>query len=238
MNSVSDLRRAAVCALSLLLMIGLSADAAWAQHDPRGLSFVAGAAYEWGGPGPSLVRELAAAGLDQDKPEECFGTTCVYGEEYPFYFDEGLNLAGMFGLRYRFDPPFSIEALVSNSLRGQAEGYNQEVGDHLVVTYSSILFSTTLAAHLGPVRLEAGPLWNRTRWGKTRTRSSSASGTTVTLGAVLSASASRVVGRAMVSVKAGLRENPPVDLRGPLQVELEPGYRTFFLGATVAPLLY
>lgn len=226
------------CALVALLSILAGTATPATAQDPRGLSFVAGLAYEWEGPGPSLIREMTAAGFDDEKPEECFGTICVYGTQYPFYHDEGLNLAGLFGVRYRFGAPFSVELQLSNSLRGQAEGYNQARGDYLAVTYSSILLTTGLAAHIGPLRVEAGPVWNRTAWGVVRTRRHSGEGTTVTIARMVSGSLGFDIGDATVAVKGGVRENPSVDLNGPIQVELHPGYRTYFLGITVAPPLY
>lgn len=225
------------CALVALFSIGAGTTTPAAAQDPRGLSFVAGVAYEWDGPGPSLVREMTAAGFADEKPKECYGTICVFGTQYPFYHDEGLNLAGLFGVRYRFDAPFSVELQLSNSLRGQAEGYNLERGDYLAVTYSSILLTTGLAAHIGPLRLEAGPVWNRTAWGVVRTRRHSGEGTTVTIARMVSASLGFVLREATVAVKGGVRENPTVDLDGPIQIELYPRYRTYFLGITVAPPL-
>lgn len=221
-----------LCVLAGLTAAPFTATPAAAQDS--GFSFVAGLAYEDGGPGPELVEALRHIELDDVRPGGCRGTVCVEPTAHPFYFDEGLDLAVLLGFRYRFRAPLSVEGLISNGARGHAEGYDAEARDHLVVSYASFLLTTTLGAHLGPVRVEAGPVFNSTRWKSTFNSTRETKDGTFTVGGLVGASASFRFKEVLISLRTGVRRFPSAGIENPLQVQLEAGYDSFYVGASVA----
>lgn len=226
------------CGPALLVgaMAGLLLAAPAAGQELRGLTFVGGVGYEWGGPGPSLVDALREADLADPKEGRCFyATTCAEPIDYPVYFNEGLNLTAFIGARYRFDAPLSIELLFSNGQRGHAEGYNETTRETLVVSYAAFMVTVTGGLHLGPVRLEAGPVLNQIFWGITRTSEDAGSEGIPVFGVNLGAGGGFRVGAVLLSLRAGIRQFPTTDLRPALQVPLEADYRSFYVGVTVLP---
>lgn len=202
-----------------------------------GLTFVGGVGYEEGGPGPSLVESLAAAGLADVKEGRCFLTTCIADVEHPFYYNEGLNMTAFIGGRYRFNAPISIELLFSNGQRGHAEGFSDETNQTLVVAYASFMATTTAGLHLGPFRLEAGPILNQIFWDVTRDSRTLSEESTSVMGLLFGASGSVRVSDVYLSLRAGVRRFPTVDLTH-LRVPLEARYRSFYVGFTVLPVLH
>ena len=170
------------------LAVALAAAPAAAQEG-TGLAFVAGLAYEDGGPGAALVTGLRAIGMDGTRPGACYVTVCVDPVVHPFYFDEGLNLSVFLGVRYRFHAPVSIDALFSNGQRGHAEGYDDDTFDHVIIRYSTFIFSTSLGAHAGPIRLAAGPVLKTTGWKSTLNATRDSSDRTFAMGGMVNASA-------------------------------------------------
>lgn len=219
-----------------LLAVPLRAAPAHAQEH-RGLAFVGGVAYERGGPGPSLVDELIAAGYDDQRPQPCPYEGCEV-EETPFYFDEGLNLIVLLGVRYYFHPMVSIEGLGSNGPRGHAEGYDFLRGEHLIVAYSSLMFATTLGAHLGPIRIEAGPVLNSTGWNVTRNSFTGSGGRTSVVGSTAGLGGSLRLADVILSIKAAIRRFGRTELPPAVQIPLAPEYHSFFVGVTVSPILH
>lgn len=211
--------------LTLLLAAPLSAQG--------GFTLVGGVAYEPGGPGPALVDGMRAAGFDDIRPGVCYGTNCPYAVETPFYYNAGIDLAAFGGFRYRAPGPFSVETLISNGQRGHAEGYDSGGRGHLLVSYASFILSTTVALHVGPIRLEAGPAVNRTGWAATRNHSRTIEGKTVTLGGTAAVSGEVRVGELLLSFKSGLRQFPAVDLRDPVWLALDVDYYSVLVGVTV-----
>lgn len=203
-----------------------------AAQEPRGLSYMLGIGYERGGPGPALVSEFLKAGYDDNLP--C-SVQCEGQNSFPLYHDEGLNITGMAGIRYRFDRPFSLEALVSNGQRGHSQGYSADRGTHLVVSYAAYVMAVTAAAHLGPLRLEAGPVLNGTSWQVTRNSARRRDARTTALGATVGASGGVRVNGMAVSLKVGARRLQAADLRSELLLPLEPEFVTYFIGLTVIP---
>lgn len=203
-------------------------------QEPRGLMFVGGIAYEPGGPGRGLLDELVAAGYSDRLPSNCAHPGCE-PPDHPFYHDEGLNIAALVGMRYRFDAPFSLEMLGSNGQRGHAEGYSSSAREYLIVAYSSLLLTTTLGAHVGPIRLEAGPVFNSTGWEVTRNSARSRKGRTSAVGGTAGVSGGVHLGGALLSLKVGIRGFPGTDLRIPVRVPFEPDYHSFFIGVTAIP---
>lgn len=219
-----------------LLAVLIGATPARPQED-RGLMFLGGLAYEQGGPGPSLVDELITAGYGDGRPHPCAYEGCQV-DETPFYYDAGLNVIVLLGVRYHFLPALSIQVLGSNGQRGHAEGYSFSRREHLIVAYSSLMFATTLGAHLGPIRIEAGPVVNRTAWEVTRNSFSGSRGRTSVLGATAGLGASLRLADVILSVKAGIRRFGSADLPTALQLRVAPRYRSFFVGLTASPVLY
>lgn len=234
---MSDARRwsTATRSLAWCLLAALCFAVPARGQEPRGLTFVIGLGYEEGGPGPALTDALAEADLADVKPERCVLTTCVDAVEHPVHFSEGLNLAAFFGGRYRFDAPLSLELLASNGQRGHAEGYNDETKEDLVVAYASFLLSATLGVHVGPVRLETGPVLKQTYWNVTRSGRDLGRRGIPAFGALLGASGSVRVADVFLSVRAGLRRFPTTDLRSRFNVPIEADYRSFLVGVTVLP---
>lgn len=206
-----------------------------AGQDPRGLSLVAGLAYERGGPGPSLVQELAEAGLDDPRVRPCFPQVPCTATEYPFYFDDGLDIAAMVGARYRWDRPFSIQAVLSNGRRGHAEGYQEEPYDHVLVRYASFLTTVSFGLHLGSVRLEAGPALNATNWSGVRRNADPRKGTVTELGAAGGVSVGFRAADVQLAVRAGGHMFPSTDLGNSLLVPLRSEYRSFYVGVSILP---
>lgn len=217
-------------AVSLLAMPPAPADA----QEPRGLAFIGGIAYEPGGPGPGLLDEMVRAGYVDRLPSNCAHPGCE-PPDHPFYHDEGLNIAALVGMRYRFDAPFSVEMLGSNGQRGHAEGYSSSAREYLIVAYSSLLLATTVGAHVGPVRLEGGPVFNNTGWEVTRNSSRFRKGRTTAVGGTAGASGSVHLGGAMLSLKVGIRGFPRTDIRNAVQTPFSPDYQSFFIGITAIP---
>lgn len=205
-----------------------------AAQEPSGFSFVGGIAYEPGGPGSALVDELVAAGYSDQLPASCRGPGCE-PPDHPFFFDEGLNIAALVGMRYRFGAPVSLEMIFSNGQRGHAEGYNHAARDYLIIAYSSFLLTTTAGAHVGPFRLEAGPVLNNTGWESTRNSSRQASGRTTAVGGTVGVSGSVRIPDAVLAVKVGVRRFPGTDLLTAVQAPFAPDYNSFFIGVTASP---
>lgn len=217
----------------VVVVLALAAPAG--AQGSRGLSFVGGLAYETGGPGPSLVDALTEVDLADDKPGRCYGVTCVSSTEYPFYFDDGLNISAFAGARYRFGAPFSMELLLSNGQRGHAEGYNDQDKRTLLVAYASFMLTATAGVHLGPVRLSAGPVVNNVIWDvKRNTQDIGKQGIPV-VGLTLGASGSIRIRDVLVSLRAGARRFPTTDLQPTFNVPLQADYRSFFVGIAVLP---
>lgn len=205
-----------------------------AAQEPLGLTFIGGIAYEPGGPGAALVDELIMAGYADHMPASCQFPGCE-PPDHPFYFDEGLNVAALVGVRYRFTAPLSVELLASNGQRGHAEGYSSRARDYVVVAYSSLLLATTVGGHVGPLRVEAGPVFNSTRWEATHNSSRQKRGRTAAVGGTLGVTGSVRLSDALFSLKVGMRGFPGTDLRPAIQVPLEPDYHSFFIGVTAIP---
>ena len=223
--------------LALLVGIGvlLAYTAPAGAQDGRGLRFVGGLAYESGGPGPSLVDALAAADLGDDKPGRCYAITCVSSTEYPFYFNDGLNVSAVAGTRYRFDAPFSVELLLSNGQRGHAEGYNDQDKQTLLVAYASFMLTATAGVHVGPLRLSAGPVVNNVIWDVKRNTQDIGKQGIPTVGVTLGAGGSIRIRDVLVSLRAGARRFPTTDLHPTFNVPLQADYRSFFVGIAVLP---
>lgn len=212
----------------------LVAAPAWGQ-EPNGFTFLGGIGYERGGPGGALIDALHTADLADVQPGRCHATTCVDPVEYPFHYTEGLNLAGFIGGRYRFDIPLSFELTVSNGPRGHAEGYNDELKEHVIVAYESFLAAATAGLHLGPIRLEAGPVINHTSWELTRnSRTIDEQGIPV-IGGTVGASGGVRVGEVFLSLGAGLRRFPTGGLEPAFHIPLQADYRSYFVNVSVLP---
>lgn len=194
-----------------------------AQETP-GLSFVGGLGWERGDLGSDLVDGLTEAGFDDT----------VDRVDYPYYGAEGIEIVGMLGFRYRFDSPFFVEAVVSNGERGRARGYRQDDRYELIVSYASFLLTATGGAKLGPVVLEAGPVLNGTNWGRNRNDIAVGTARTAALGGVAGVGLSLDLPDVLVSLKAGVRAFPEVNLTESLEVPVQVGYRTLYVAVTFA----
>ncbi|MDX1675034.1 MAG: hypothetical protein R3314_09590 [Longimicrobiales bacterium] len=222
--------------LLTVAVAALSIAAPAAGQGSHGLTFVAGVGYERGGPGPSLVESLEAADLGDTRPERCYVQTCVEAVEHPFYFDDGLNVVAFIGARYRFPAPFSLELIGSNGQRGHAEGFNMDTKETLIVSYASFMLTATGGVHLGPLRLEAGPVLNQILWETTRNSDKLREQGKPVFGTVVGASGSIRISEVYLSLRAGVRQFPTIDLRD-LGVPLEAEYSSFYVGVTVLPAL-
>ena len=194
-----------------------------------GLRFVGGIGYEEGSPGESLVASMEAAGWGHDK------TGWGGAQEYPFHFDEGIDLVAFIGARYRFSAPLSIEVLLSNGPRGHAEGYNRIEQQVLVVAYSSFVVTATGGIHLGPIRLEGGPVVSRMSWDATRNAQEAGNEQAMVLGTTFGASGTVRLSSVLVSLRAGVRRYPEIDLRDELHLPIRADYESFYVGLTVSP---
>lgn len=200
-------------------------------QEPHGLSAIAGGGYEQGGPGPSLAGSLADNGFDDYRFEG--GGARV---DYPRFYDAGLNLVFFLGGHYRFPGPYSIDAILSNGSRGHAQGHDASGPDRLLLRWSSLLLTSSVGVHLGPVRLAAGPTANLLFWDTERNWSQERTFVTPVPGATAVASARFPAGDVLVSLQTGVRAFAPADLAPALNVPLEATYSTWFLGVTVLPL--
>lgn len=196
----------------------------------QGLVFVGGLGYEQGSPGPTLVASLADAGLDDTRSRS--GRP---GIEHPFYYDAGLKLTAFLGGRYRFPGPVSLELLFSNGSRGHAQGYDASQHRTLVLAWSSLLVTSTVGVHLGPIRLGAGPTLNALFWDAEWDWEDDDAFTTPLLGLTGGITADVPVADVVISLRAGGRAFPAVEVNPTLRVPLDAQYNTFYLGLTVIP---
>jgi hypothetical protein len=214
-------------AAALLLALLLASPAA--AQDRHGLSFLGGAAYERGGPGPSLVASLDRAG---------FGDTRLEADgpyEHPLYVYAGLELSGFVGGRYRFRNPFSIDFVISNGSRGHAEGYRSYGQTTLFLFWTSIRLTSTVGVHVGPVRLAAGPTMNTVFWDAEINSVSIDGFTRVVVGGTGTVSVNIPGDGVLFSLVAGARAFPAMSLRPELEEPISAHYGTLFLGITLAP---
>jgi hypothetical protein len=216
-----------------LLAVAAAGPAEAAAQDASGLGVVIGLGHHRGGPGDGLVESLGAAGLDQTRPEECYVTVCTEAEEHPFAFDDGIGVAVLAGIRYRFAAPLSLEALLSNGVRGHAEGYNQDTYGHLVVAYAPWVFSSTLGGHVGPVRVGAGPAVLRTGWQATANSTRVENSRTVSVGGAAGASVDVALPSVVLSVRAEWRTFPSATVDNPDRLALEASYNELIAGVTI-----
>jgi hypothetical protein len=214
----------------------LTAAPASAQSE-SGASFVAGLAYADGSPGPALADALRAAGMDGVRSGTCNGVVCIEPVEHPFYYDEGLNLSFLLGVRYRMEWPISFEILLSNGARGHAEGYNSATFDHLVVSYTSFVLSTTVGAHLGPLRFEAGPVFNSTGWKSTLNSTEVVDDRTLSVGTAIGISAGVDFKEVVLTLHAGYRRYPSPEFDTPIRTPLTADYSAFYVGLTASKLI-
>ena len=215
-----------------VLLLGLSAlTAPLAAQEAPGLSVVAGGGYEQGGPGPSLARSLEAAGFG-DYHFEGGGVRA----DYPQYYNAGLNLVLFLGAHYRFEGPFSIDALVSNGSRGHAQGYDAAGPDRLLLRWSTALLTSTAGVHLGPIRIGAGPTLNVLFWDAELNWSDLGSYMTPVLGGTATATARLRTRSVVVSLNAGVRTFMDASLEPAPGLPLETGYDSWFVGLTVIPV--
>jgi hypothetical protein len=156
---------------------------------------------------------------------------------YPFYFDEGLDIAAFVGGRYRFGGPIALEVLLSNGPRGHAEGFNDANSDHYVVRYSSFLLSNAVQGHFGPALIEAGPVLSYTAWDASRNSSDAGATGDWQIGGHAGVGAELPVRSVRISLRVGGRVFPQTDLRGSLGLPLQPDYRSYYVGLTVLPSL-
>lgn len=215
-----------------MLVAGLLTASPAAAQEPAGLTYIVGVGYEKGGPGPALVEEMVEAGYDDRIP--C-SAGCGLNDPYPYYHDEGLNITGMVGLRYRFAAPFSLELLASNAQRGHGQGYSARTQTHLVLGYASYLVAATAGVHMGPVRLEAGPVLSATSWQVTRNSARRRDTRTTALGGTAAVSGSVRLSDMLLSLKVGVRKLQPADMRSGLLFPFEPAFESYFVAITVIP---
>lgn len=215
-----------------MLLAGAVTPSPAAAQEPAGVTYIVGVGYERGGPGPALVEEMLEAGYDDPIP--C-SAGCGLNDPYPYYHDEGLNITGMVGLRYRFTAPFSLELLASNGQRGHGQGYSARSQTHLVLGYASYLVAATAGAHLGPVRFEVGPVLNATSWQVTRNSARRRDHRTTALGGTAAVSGSVRLPEMLLSLKVGARKLQPADMRSGLLLPFEPAFESYFVAITVIP---
>lgn len=210
------------------LVAGLTAFPAHpvAAQEPTGLFVVLGLGYEDGGPGESLLEGLTASGYHDDKTEP--------PEQFPFHFDEGLDIAGFAGVRYRFSMPLSVDLVASNGPRGHAEGYNDAAKKLLVLSYSTFHLTATAGAHLGPFRVGAGPVLSQTAWETRVNTNEVANATTRALGLAGEIGGNLLVREALLSLKAGFRMFPESKLQ--VSIDASPTYSTLYLVLNVLPI--
>lgn len=204
----------------------LAAGSAHAQ-EPEGLKLVGGLAYEPGGPGAVLEAELGAAGYD-DRPYSC-SSDC----DFPFYHDEGLNLAMALGFRYRFVAPFVIEAILSNGQRGHAEGFSSDARGHLTLAYGTLILASTAGAYIGPIKVAAGPALNRISWDVTRDSRNAGRGVSVAPGGTVEMAMDLRAADTLFSLKVGARRFAAAGLDEAVDLPFQIDYSSFFLGFTM-----
>ncbi|MFO7894632.1 MAG: hypothetical protein R6U63_12930 [Longimicrobiales bacterium] len=200
-------------------------------QEAHGLSAIAGGGYERGGPGSSLAGSLAAIGFDDRLFEGGGGWV-----DHPRLYDAGLNLVFFLGGHYRFPGPYSIDAILSNGSRGHAQGYDGSGPDRLLLRWSSLLLTSSVGVHLGPVRLAAGPTVNVLVWDTERNWSDERTFVTPVPGATAVASARFSAGDVLASLQTGVRTFAPADLAPALSVPLKATYSTWFVGVTILPV--
>ncbi len=213
----------------VLTLVGLLVANPSAAQDRHGFSFLGGAAYERGGPGPSLVASLDDAG---------FGDTRIESDgpyEHPLYVYAGLELTGFVGGRYRFRSPVSVDFLISNGSRGHAEGYRSYRQTTIFLHWTSIRLTSTVGVHLGPVRIAAGPTLNTVLWNAEVNSVSLDDFTVPVLGGTSSISLNIPGDGVLFSLVAGARAFPAMNLQSELEEPISAQYGTLFFGVTLAP---
>lgn len=228
MEQQSGRGRAGAAGVLAVVLLFMAPGSPAAAQGP-GLRFVGGIGYHEGSPGESLVAALESSGWGDDR------TGWGRSQEYPFHFGEGIDLIAWVGARYRFGLPLSVEVLLSNGPRGHAEGFNETEQQVLVVAYSSYLVMATGGIHLGPVRLEGGPVVSRMSWNATRNAQEIGSEKMAVVGTALGASGTVRLSDVLVSLRAGIRQYPEVDLRNAPRFPIRAGYDSFYVGLTVSP---
>lgn len=201
--------------------LALAAAAPAPGQETHGLSAIAGGGYERGGPGPSLAASLTATGFDDYRLEG--GGARI---DHPRFYDAGLNLVFFLGGHYRFRGPYSIDAILSNGSRGHAQGYDAAGPVRLLLRWSSLLLTSSVGVHLGPVRLAAGPTVNVLFWDTERNWSQERAFVTPVPGATAVASARFHAGDVLVSFQTGVRTFAPADLAPAMNLPLETRYST------------
>lgn len=189
-----------------------------------GINVVLGLGYEQGGPGPSLVDAMDVSGFGIDRARDCIRCAVL---DYPLLFREGIGAAAFIGFAYRPDLPLSVEVLLSNGDRGQVEGYNGLRDGVLVVTYTSYLVESTVSAHLGPLRIGAGPVVGRMNWKATRSVGNDEDTQTSAAGITATAGLSLPLPDGTLSLRGGVRRFAERDLPD-LGVPLSFRYESWF----------